>query len=125
MEVVQDAATAVTDVTVELALLTMAPVTTPSCASDTPRLATWMSQKAEVPACAGASGLHVFVSAISADSVTSVLAVAGLLLGGGWSWGAGTVAVVVMFVALAPSLESKPAETLTVMVNEMLAPFAR
>jgi hypothetical protein len=44
------------------------------------RLATWMSQKAEVPACVGVSGLHVFVSAISADSVTSVLAVAVLLL---------------------------------------------
>jgi hypothetical protein len=38
-----------------------------------------MSQKAEVPAGAGVSGLHVFVSAISADSVTSVLAVAVLL----------------------------------------------
>ncbi len=36
-----------------------------------------------------------------------------------------TVAVFVMFVALAPRLESKLAETLTVMVNEALAPFAR
>src|SRR5712671_2167343 len=79
MEVVQDAP--VTDVTEKLALLTMASVTTTFCAFDTPRLATWMSQKAEVPACAGASGLQVFVSAISADSVTSVLAVAVLLLG--------------------------------------------
>src|SRR6266536_5226467 len=83
MEVVQDAAVPVTDVTVKLALLTMASVTTTFCASDTPRLATWMSQKAEAPACAGASGLHVFVSAISADSVTSVLAVAVLLLESG------------------------------------------
>jgi hypothetical protein len=79
IEVVQDAAAPVTDVTVKLALLTMASVTTTFCASDTPRLATWMSQKAEDPARAGASGLHVFVSAISADSVTSVLAVAVLL----------------------------------------------
>ncbi len=61
----------------------MASVTTTFCASDKPRLATWMSQKAEVPACAGVSGLHVFVSAISADSVTSVLAVAVLLLESG------------------------------------------
>jgi hypothetical protein len=38
MEVVQDAP--VTDVTVKLALLTMASVTTTFCASDTPRLAT-------------------------------------------------------------------------------------
>jgi hypothetical protein len=77
MEFVQDAP--VTDVTVKLALLTMASVTTTFCASDTPRLATWMSQKAEVPAGAGVSGLHVFVTAISADSVTSVLATAVLL----------------------------------------------
>jgi hypothetical protein len=46
-----------------------------------------MSQKAEVPACAGASGLHVFVSAISADSVTSVLAVAVLFSDAGRTGG--------------------------------------
>jgi hypothetical protein len=123
MEVVQDAP--VTDVTVKLALLTMMSVTTPFCAFDTPRLATWMSQKAAVPACAGASGLHVFVSAMSADSVTNVLAEAVLLLKWGSNWWALTVAVFAMFVALAPRLESKLAETITVMVNEMLAPFAR
>src|SRR5216684_984859 len=123
MEVVQDAP--VTDVTVKVALLTMASVTTTFCAFDKPRLVTWMSQKPEVPACAGASGLHVFVNAISADSVTSVPTVAVLLLKRGSNWWALTVAVFVMFVALAPRLESKLAETLTVIVNEMLAPFAR
>jgi hypothetical protein len=36
-----------------------------------------------------------------------------------------TFAVFVMFVALAPRLESKLAEILTVMVSEVLAPFAK
>ena len=72
-----------------------------------------------------AVGMQVFVSARSADCVTSVLAVAVLWPGVGSGWLKLTLAVLEMVLELTPMLERKFAGTFIVTVNKVLAPLVR